>query len=103
MRHFPVCCTPDNEPCEAVVDGFHANLADPRFSALFSDDKFALDPTDPRFKASQATTSIQKQRAAQRLKHRAPKTDAQAVASSSLAVQPLNKGASSLSLVSILI
>lgn len=59
----------DDEDLGLTKDGFQANLADERFSALFKDDKFALDPTDPRFKASQANIAIQKQR----LNHRGSK------------------------------
>ena len=35
----------------------HVDLADPRFAQLYTADEFALDPTDPRFKA-RATTCI---------------------------------------------
>lgn len=82
----------DDEDLGVTKDGFQANLSDPRFSALFNDDKYALDPTDPRFKSTQATTAIQTQRAAQRLKHRGTKEKQQAENSTISAAPPISKG-----------
>ena len=33
---------------EEAEGGFNVNLSDPRFSEIFQDHSFALDPTDPR-------------------------------------------------------
>jgi hypothetical protein len=34
---------------EGEEGGFNVDLSDPRFSEIFRDHSFALDPTDPRF------------------------------------------------------
>lgn len=44
------------------------DLADPRFVQLYTADDFALDPTDPRFKASESVAAIQRRRAEARMR-----------------------------------
>ncbi len=53
--------------CSSAGGGFKANPEDPRFSALYTSDKFGLDPTDPQYKATLFTAEIQARRTAQRL------------------------------------
>lgn len=38
---------------------FNLDMNDERFGALFTSPDFALDPTDPRYKATESTRSIQ--------------------------------------------
>lgn len=46
-----------------AADGHKVDLADARFSQLYTADDFALDPTDPRYKATESAAAIQQQRA----------------------------------------
>ena len=41
-------------------------MGDARFSALYSAPEFALDPTDPRFKAGESSTAIIREAARQK-------------------------------------
>ncbi|KAJ5369922.1 uncharacterized protein N7496_006014 [Penicillium cataractarum] len=42
----------------AVVDDFNVNVNDPRFSSLFDSHEFAIDPTNPRFKATSGMKAL---------------------------------------------
>ena len=42
------------------------DVADDRFAGLFESEKFALDPTDPRFRETKAATFIAEERARRR-------------------------------------
>eukprot|EP00743_Colponemidia_sp_Colp-15_P005405 GILK01005810.1.p1 GENE.GILK01005810.1~~GILK01005810.1.p1 ORF type:complete len:778 (-),score=263.36 GILK01005810.1:116-2449(-) len=46
----------------AETDSFKLDLADQRFQAVFTDPQFALDPTNPAFKATLGTQEILKER-----------------------------------------
>jgi len=50
----------------AAGPGFKVDIGDQRFEALFTSPDFALDPTDPRFKAGDAAKSIQQESAKRR-------------------------------------
>ncbi|KAG3118905.1 hypothetical protein PI124_g11569 [Phytophthora idaei] len=46
-----------------LQEGFHFDAADPRFNALYAKgSQFQLDPTDPKFKKTEATQAIFKER-----------------------------------------
>ncbi len=45
---------------------FEVNVKDSRFDALFTSSDFALDPTDPRYKATEGAKSIQKEAVSRR-------------------------------------
>lgn len=42
----------------AVADDFNVNVNDPRFSRLFESHEFAIDPTNPRFKATSGMKAL---------------------------------------------
>lgn len=67
----------DDEDLGAGADaGFHVNLEDDRFRALFTSPDFALDPTDPRYGKQGAAAGMAKQIAAKRLKQPAQRRTA---------------------------
>ena len=43
---------------EAAQDGFEMNVKDPRFSDLFENHEFAIDPTNPRFKGTKGMKAL---------------------------------------------
>ncbi len=65
-----------------AADGHKVDLADARFSQLYTADDFALDPTDPRYKATESAAAIQQQRTQARAQRDAGKRDVPAAAPS---------------------
>jgi hypothetical protein len=48
----------NKEAAAAVADDFNVNVSDPRFSRLFESHEFAIDPTNPRFKATSGMKAL---------------------------------------------
>ena len=47
-----------------MQSGFKVDVADSRFQALFQDSRYAVDPTDQRYKDTQAMRELMKERQA---------------------------------------
>ena len=55
-------------PCDSGASKSRLDTDDKRFAALFDNSEFALDPTDPRFLASETNTKILRENAKRRSK-----------------------------------
>ena len=62
LTSSPPHTTQQAEEEEQVQSGFKVDVADSRFQALFQDAKYAVDPTDARFKDTQAMRDLMKER-----------------------------------------
>jgi hypothetical protein len=46
------------EQAQAVADDFHMDVSDPRFARLFESHEYAIDPTNPKFKATSGMKAL---------------------------------------------
>ena len=51
-----------NDDQQDNTDGFHIDVADPRFTAMHDSHLYALDPTNPQFKKTKATEALLEER-----------------------------------------
>ncbi|RVD86579.1 uncharacterized protein DFL_004847 [Arthrobotrys flagrans] len=47
---------------EGLQDGYKIDVSDPRFSAIYEKTEFAIDPTNPRYKKTQAMEKVMEER-----------------------------------------
>ncbi|KAL3467405.1 hypothetical protein BJX64DRAFT_274071 [Aspergillus heterothallicus] len=47
-----------DQPAQEITDNFEMNVSDPRFSRLFQNHEFAIDPTNPKFKATSGMRAL---------------------------------------------
>ena len=58
---FKLCRMDTCQQSQSAGAKFAVDVKDTRFGALFTSPDFALDPTDPRYKATEGAKSIQKE------------------------------------------
>ncbi|KAL3453151.1 hypothetical protein BJX65DRAFT_265662 [Aspergillus insuetus] len=47
-----------DQPAQEITDNFEIDVSDPRFSRLFQNHEFAIDPTNPKFKATSGMKAL---------------------------------------------